>query len=138
MNEQSPFIPGARVAISSGYRDNLYEEAFVEKAYKNGNFILRGDTSRQQWKPWSMSRGDGKPPTWTAHKTNDSWSRRSVILWDESTDAEIAAGIALRQRHSRLQKIQDRVRYLSAEQVTDDMLAAFETALPPRMPKAEP
>lgn len=129
---ESPFVPGARVAIRDRYGDGR-TEAFVEKVHTNGNFTLRG--SKQQWRPW-RSGYDGR---WSAHETGGGYGRRALDIWDETTDAttdaEIAAAVAKTRRRTRLREIQERVRRLQVNSTTDAMLDAIEAALPKQEPK---
>ena len=63
----SPFVVGARVAVQHG-RSDEYTGGFIEKVYKNGNFTLRGDTSKppRQWRPSHYrGYGEGRPIQWS-------------------------------------------------------------------------
>ena len=125
----SPFKPGTRCAFKYGYGD--YKEVFVERVHKNGNFTLRGG-SPQQWKPANWS---GK---WVAHKTGrDSWDRTSLLLWDETTDAELTAGIAEQRLRHRLWALQKRIADLRVADVSNAMLDAVEATLPAAPGKGE-
>lgn len=115
----SPFVPGARVAVDNGYQTR---EAFVDKVYKNGNFTLRGDGARQQWRPWSNNQ--------RAFRTGDNhWDRDVVTLWTDATDAALSARIAECLRQTRLRKLQQQFDRLRVGDVTDGMLDAIEAAL---------
>lgn len=127
-NPQHPFQPGTRVAIRTGYYgygygECTYNEAFVDRVYKNGRFLLRG--SDQQWKARHSFHDD-----WRADRTGDRrWDRSSVILWDEKNGAEIEAARAREALWDRACKIQKRVERWKREDVTRAMLDAIEAAL---------
>lgn len=117
-----PFKPGTRVAINNeryGRCDPDYSEAFVEKVYKNGNFTLRG--SPQQWKPWGR---DG-----SAHETGNHFSSRRLIIWNESTDAEISAAIAKRARERRFYELRKQIEGIKREQITVELCDGLQMAL---------
>jgi hypothetical protein len=121
----SPFIPGARVAIKSRYVDD-YTEAFVDKVHKSGNFTLKG--SPQQWRPWRTAYDD--EVSWSAVETGGGWSRRHLKLWDESTDAEIKEKMAATKRRQRFEEIKRRLHNMAPAEATDAMLDQIEAALP--------
>lgn len=121
MTDENPFVPGARVAVRSRYGDDM-TEAFVDKVRKNGNFTLRGST--QQWRPWCNGYGDR---TWGASETCRDYSRRSLRIWDETTDAEIRSRIAATQLKTRWYKLQDKVRRIQNPSV--DLCDQIETAM---------
>lgn len=126
-NEQHPFQPGTRVAIRTsryGNGEPSYREAFVDRVYKNGRFLLRG--SPQQWKASHSYMRD----QWQADRTGESrWDRDSVILWDEKNGAEIEAARAREKLWNRARKIQDRVERWKREDVTESMVNTIEVAL---------
>lgn len=84
---QSPFVPGARICIEQyGQR----REDFVLKVHKNGNFTLRSNPS-QQYRPHAWRDfSDRSKVVWSASETSQSFSRKSVHVWDETIDAQIA------------------------------------------------
>lgn len=127
MNEiqDSPFMPGCRVAVRSRHGDS-YREGFVEKVHKNGRFTLKG--SPQQWRPWCAGKDQSE---WRAIETGDSWIKNSLQIWDASTDAEIQARIAQTKRRDKWSMLSERMRRLSADKFTDEMLDQIEAALPP-------
>src|SRR4051812_16116611 len=97
---ESQFVPGARVAVSGGrWSTHLYKEAFVDKVHKNGNFTLKGDESRQQYRP----SYDGLE-AWQTGKDN-TWHRTKVRLWTDEIDVEIKEKAALDCRGKRLNAI---------------------------------
>src|SRR5882672_11996887 len=123
MTADSPFKPGARVAIQKRHGEG-YTEAFVEKSYKNGNFTLKG--SIQQWKP---SAPWGTQP-WRAHRTGrDIWDRSYLMHWNEQTDAEIAAATNLAKRRIRKDKLLSRLGHMDPDILTDTMLDQIAAAL---------
>jgi hypothetical protein len=129
----SPFVPGARLAMSRSLDDG-YDEAFVEKVHKNGNFTLRGDTKKppQQWKPhYWVGHGDDRKIEWSAHATGNDWSyrRRKVIPWTEDTDIKISNAVAMAQRKKRWAAIQDHVHRLRQVDLPDAALDQIESAL---------
>jgi hypothetical protein len=127
--ENSPFVPGARVAISDFHGDN-YREAFVEKVYKNGNFTLRDST--RQWRPSSwMPHGEDRP-RWSASERGERmrFSRRNLKIWDSTTDAEITEARAFAARLHKRRELRDRLASIPDAALTDAMLAQIEAALP--------
>lgn len=125
MSTESTFKEGTRVAVQHGGRgvNPYYSEHFVEKVYKNGNFILKGDPHRKQWCPY----GDGVGARQTG---NFSFGGRPQLkIWDETTDAEIAAANERQKRRDRMWKIKREVEHMHAEKFTDEVLEAFERAL---------
>ena len=122
---ESPFVPGARVAVISGYRGEHVREGFVERVYKNGNVTLRGDKSRQQYRPSGGSGSD-----W-AHATGDHrWNSPSLHIWNAEHDAHLNERVATSLRSARLRNLKSAVDRLRLEQVTDEMLSAIEAVLP--------
>lgn len=118
----SPFVPGARVALSSRFRDG-YDERFVDRVYKSGRFTLVGGKG-QQWRPWHTRDG------WYARETGSGWARGSLRPWDDSTDAEISAVIAQASRKERALKLRRRFEQIRPDNFTDAMLDAIEAVLP--------
>jgi hypothetical protein len=100
---ETPFIPGARVAVSEKYSDGL-TEGLVEKVYKNGNFTIRG--SKQQWRPWQNNYGGRN---WGAMETGSGWHRRTLKLWDETTDKEIQQKIEEQRTKERWRAIRAKI-----------------------------
>jgi hypothetical protein len=117
----SPFIPGARVAISNRFRDG-YTEQFVDKVHKSGRFTLRG--SAQQWRPWQTCDG------WHATQTGEGWTRDRARIWDETTDAEISESNAAAKRKARAINLRRRFDSVPPDKFTETMLAAIEAVLP--------
>jgi hypothetical protein len=119
---ESPFVPGARVAVSQRYSDEI-TESFVEKVYKNGNFTLRG--SKQQWKPWSHTWS--KIQRWSASETGGDRHRKRLEFWDDATDKEIRAKLdeqAVKRRWRDIRSKIDGTKYPTAA-----MCDAIEAAL---------
>lgn len=132
--EQSPFVPGARVAVHDRYADG-YTPGKVAKVYKTGKFILEGST--QQWKPYRHGWGDGTR-AWCATETGDSWRHGSLKIWDASTDAEIRTALADKARKDRWYALRKRVEAMHHDNVTDAMCDALEALLPPKETKVTP
>lgn len=125
--KQTPFVPGARVAVS-GFGDD-WREQFVEKTYKSGNFTLKG--SAQQWRPSSHRWSSSDRVEWSASQTGShGYSRARLRLWDAEHDKEIAQKIAETKKRNRLRELQDRFRSLRYGDVTDEMLDTIATTLP--------
>lgn len=120
---ESPFVPGARVAISQRHSDDV-QEGFVEKQYKTGRFTVRG--SNQQWRPWRGSYDGG---TWSATETGESWYRRSLKIWDPTTDKEISEQVAISNRRRRWVELRFRFEKVKLDDLTDVMLDAIDSAL---------
>lgn len=123
MND-SPFVPGARVAIDYGFGG--WREDFVATVHKNGNFTLKGG-GKQQWRPSSPWSGG----YWTAHRTGDGslYSRTSARIWDEAADAELKEKFAAQARKDRWRLLHNRIGKLSDDDLTDAMLDQIEAAL---------
>ncbi|MCA6108169.1 hypothetical protein [Bradyrhizobium cenepequi] len=128
--KDSPFLPGTRVAIRvSGSRwshiPDTFTEGFVEKSYKNGNFVLRG--SSQQYRPHSPG---GMTKHWTAYQTGEgSYFRGEVRVWDDAAEEEIAqqkARYALYKRFSESQEIIKATRW--DDDINPDIVAKLEAA----------
>jgi hypothetical protein len=119
---EHPFRPGARVAVSERYSDEV-SEAFVEKVYKTGNFTLRG--SKKQWRPWQYNWGDTS--RWSATETGSGWSRGRLDLWDETTDAELSAKIAEKHLKTRWREIKGKLD--AVKHPTPTLCDAIEAAL---------
>lgn len=120
----NPFVPGARVAIEvgGGYSSPMsYKEAFVEKAFKNGRFILRD--SNQQWRPQGPG---GYNKYWHASETG--YGRGRLRIWDEVANAEIIAANATLNRYQKFKKLQREIEsaHFSVELVTDEVLDQFQ------------
>jgi hypothetical protein len=118
----NPFKPGARVAISTRYTNEVHE-SFVEKLYKSGRFTLRG--SAQQWKPYCW----GVDQAWSATETGSGYVRGHLKIWDETTDAEITSRIAEQKLRARWDKIRHRVGSVDRKNVTEEVCDAIEAAL---------
>lgn len=117
----NPFVPGARVAVYDRYGDGV-REAFVEKVYKNGNFILCG--SSQQWRPWRSSYGDQR---WSATETKSGYNRSRLDLWNKTTDAEITARLVAVQLKARWRCI--RVGIDDVKEPTTELCDTIKAAL---------
>lgn len=125
MAEQaSPFIAGARVAVHVGggyYAPLSYKEAFVERVFKNGRFLLRD--SKQQWRPHEPAH---YAKYWRAGETGNG--RDQLRIWDDAADAEITAAIAKAARYQKFTKLKREIENarFSAELVTDEVLDQFQ------------
>ena len=118
----SPFVPGARVAIGDRYGEGT-AEGFVDKLYKSGNFTLRG--SRQQWRSWKTTY-DGQP-RWSAVETGGGYYRRRLDIWDASTDKEIKDRL---ERHKTKLRWRDlRAKVDNVQHPTPAFCDALEAAL---------
>jgi hypothetical protein len=117
MSEQSPFVPGARVAIPVGnpYSVLSYEEDFVYKVHKSGRFTLKGSPTRQ-WKPFGS----------TAIATGDfGWSspRPTLRIWDDASNAEIMEAIRRSRRYHKFKELRDQLSQVQfSDLVTDEVL----------------
>lgn len=108
---ESPFVPGARVAIrSSGYGNDGYHEGFVDKVHKPrgradyGNIVLRGSPQQYSVRCYRGYR-DGAGD-WHAHSTGGGWHGATVYLWTDKIDQEIVEASKERARR----KLQDTLR----------------------------
>ena len=136
---ETPFVPGARVALFTRPDDADPAERFVEKVYKNGNFVLAGDTTRQQWKPFKTPYAVGE---WRAAEVRKrGFSRRTLAHWSDVVDQDITAR---REKARRLERIRDvhlvvtdiYDRARKGEPVDTRTLAALEQALAARASRA--
>jgi hypothetical protein len=119
----SPFLPGARVAIEkdrSHYSPIGYTEGVIEKVHKSGRFALVG--SSQQWRP---ARPDYYDNYWTAVETGShGWSgHKRLRVWDDVNDQEIRDAIATNARYYQFQSAQQEISRLRfSDLVTADVL----------------
>jgi hypothetical protein len=121
----SPFVPGARVAITSGFSsDRDWREGRVAKAYKNGRFTLEG--SDQQWRPQAPG---GYREYWTANQTGEGWNHAHLWIWDATTDSKIRGAIAETKRRATLRAILRDLERLRAEHCTDEQVDAIVSAI---------
>lgn len=122
MEKNSSFVLGAHVAIFSGRDFKRVTKATVEKVYKNGNFILKGDRVRRQWRP----NANGKS-AWRVGRS--AWDFENLKLWDRETAKEAAEIKREQDRRERLTRIAKLVDRLRVDTVTVEQLAALEAAL---------
>lgn len=127
MDSQSPFVPGARVAIYTGdrYTARGYREDFVHKVGKSGRFTLRSDP-KQQWRPFGPFNSK---MFWSADQTGDhGWNGGGTLrIWDASSDVEITTTIARRGRFEKFDKLKTSLARISfSDLVTDELLDQFE------------
>ncbi len=115
----SPFIPGAKVALVSQaggwHSPQIFIEGTVAKTHKNGNFVLEG--SPQQWRPYAPSSYEN---FWRAGATGNS--SRILRIWDETTSEEIErknARAACFTRFKNAQSIIERAVFCDA--ITDEI-----------------
>jgi hypothetical protein len=129
---ESPFIPGAKVALRDDNRWSApaWQSFEVEKKFKNGRFTLKGrDGQWNAYPPSANGYGYGDR-CWHAHRAGDSRYRDGTLLiWDESTDAEIKEGFAALAREGRLRQLQAKFERLKYNDVTTATLDAVEAAL---------
>lgn len=116
------FIAGMRVAKVSGFSGHSCQEAFVDKVYRNGNFILKGDETRQQWRPY-----------WDGDKARQvgetSRFATTVVIWDEQFDDQRAA-IALRKAHvHRAHELERKVKAIRFEFLEPEQLSELEATV---------
>lgn len=129
-NPDSPFVPGAKVAMRSGGRWGAAEwKTFeVEKQFKNGRFTLKDRDG--QWNahpPIANGYGD---KCWHAYRAGESrYGDGTVLIWDSNSDAQIKEGFAIFNREKRLKKLQARFERLKYEDISDEALESIETAL---------
>ena len=127
--EQNPFVSGARVAVVTlGWGEPSYRECRVDKVYKTGRFTLVG--SSQQWRPSSPG---GDRQYWTADATGDCrWNRKHIKIWNEETDAEIAASIDRTKRTKKIKSLSERLAQIRESEITNDALDQIASLLPAR------
>jgi len=119
---ESPFIPGARVAVGDKFADSV-TEGFVDKAYKGGNFTLRG--SKQQWRPWCTRGSAG--PRWSAMETGSGWARRRLDIWDATTDKEISEKVEAHKARLKWRDLRSKLE--AVKEPTLELCDAIEAAL---------
>lgn len=126
----SPFVPGARVAVRWRPRWSFptFAEDVVARVYKTGNFTLASDP-KKQWRP--RHSYDAGQRRWEARPAGDPYGGKTVLLWDDRTEAEVKAAHAKASRQSRLLAAQRTIERLRVDAVTDDMLDQIEAALAP-------
>lgn len=89
---QSPFVPGAVVAIEASYsfQTGSYHKTTVNKVYKNGNFTIATGNPSQQWRPQHWGNAGTGRSGWTAYKTGNRYAREHVVPWNAELEARIA------------------------------------------------
>lgn len=123
---KSPFVPDTVVAIrvaagGFGRAPFGYKRGTVSKVYKSGNFTLEG--SPQQWRPLEPSSYE---PFWRALQTGNG-SHGELRIWDDASDADIAAQIDKYTRYRRFLKIQDAIRRVGfSDLATTEVLDRLE------------
>ena len=126
MNQNSFFVPGARVAVISNL--GRAREAFVEKVYKNGNFILRDDKNRQQWRPHTAYNI-------TDHKSADPagsrsiWNSEHIRLWDDESNAELTVKVEREDKRKRLDAVASALRKMRPDDIAMADLQQIEDIL---------
>lgn len=86
------FVEGMRVARVSGFSGHAHTEAFIEKVYKNGNFILKGDADKKQWKPYGYSNRAERVGETSHYATY-------VVEWNDAFDDSVAKA-AIQKEHN--------------------------------------
>lgn len=115
----SRFVPGAKVAIVHG--DDV-RSAVVDKVYKNGNFTLVGDRSKQQWR---RSGDDWASPT----GESNSYHQPHVVPWTAENEVELLARMERAACRRRLSTITYRISRLNVDSLSPEPLTAIEQAL---------
>lgn len=126
---ESPFVPGAKVAMRLGNRWGASEwKTFeVDKLFKSGRFTIKDRDG--QWNAYPPNPG-GYEKHWHAHRAGASrYGDGTLYIWDESSDAMIKEGFAEYNRERRLKKLQQRFERLRYGEVTDSALDAIEAAI---------
>lgn len=119
----SPFVPGAEVAIFGSYNGSEVTTATVGNVMKSGNFKLTGGD--QQWRPSLSSDG-----IWRASPTGDSYTSRHVQFLDDACRQRIAEVKAATRRRHRIIMIKDAAHKLRLEaKIPDETLTILEVAL---------
>jgi hypothetical protein len=128
MGNESPFQPGARVAIQQnyGFSGVRYVEAFVEKVHKTGRFTLKDFTDKKQWRPWHCNNF-GRP-RWEATQAGSNFNGR-LLIWDAETDAEIARVNAEAVHDRKVRAARNRVEDMKFQRITPEVLAHLEAAI---------
>lgn len=119
----SKFVEGMRVAKVSGFSGHSHTEAFVEKVYKNGNFTLKGDADKQQWKPYRSGE--------YAQRTGEtSRYATTVEIWDALFDEELAKKEVRKAKDIRANVVSDALRTIlqnnQVRHMSDELLTELE------------
>lgn len=97
------FEAGMRVAKVSGFSGHTHTEAFIEKVYANGNFILKGDETKKQWKPY-----------WNGTKANrvgeTSHYATTIVVWDEAFDKSVAEELVLKEHNHCAYELETKIK----------------------------
>lgn len=130
VEEQSPFVPGARVAMDVTAPGALthYKVGWVDKVYKNGNFTLKG--SKQQYSAYQTGAFPGSPSRWRAQRTGRDFCNRTVLrIWDDESDAEITAAIQRRELQKRFFEAVYQIEHATFyARITESDVALLEAA----------
>ena len=120
---ESPFIPGAKVAIivNNGFEMPIsYRAGIVAKVHKNGNFVLEGNL--QQWRPYPPG---GYQKYWNAITTGTKYVR--LIIWNEASEAQIEKQIALADCAKRYVNARKKIDGMPfSELVTEEIVTQLE------------
>lgn len=120
------FLPGVRVAMRSAYRDDwsVVTEHHVDKVYANGNFTLRGDENRTQWRNSSLTTA--RPAGQRGH-----WSHRQpeIHIWDKDFDAKRAESVRREQHRRRAAALETRMSKIRLAQRTPEELDKMDELL---------
>jgi hypothetical protein len=127
MTDQSPFVPGARVAVYIGDRwtERGYREDFVEKTHRTGRFTLRSNPKQQ----WSPTKPSGYQNYWSANETGDhGWNGGGTLrIWDDAGDSEIMEANNKFARFNKFRKLKDEMHRIQfSDLVTDELMDQFE------------
>jgi hypothetical protein len=93
---ETPFIAGAVVCIEKRGRFERFGE--IAKVYKNGNFILVGDATKQQYKPSFYHSSSN----WVASSTENVWNSTIVRPNTPEQQENVQAASRARQAQSSL------------------------------------
>lgn len=112
---------GDKVAIVWMHWDaRTVNESVIEKVYKNGNVVIKGQEG--QWKPYSYCKSFGR--------TGKLYYRSNTVvrLWDEEFEKENNAYLKKRQLKDRARKALEFFKGLSEKTMTEEMIDVLEKA----------
>lgn len=96
------FEAGMRVAKVSHFSGHTPTEAFIEKVYANGNFILKGDLTKKQWRPYCERQAERVGET--------SHYATTIVVWDEAFDKSVAKERVLKEHNHCAYELETKIK----------------------------
>lgn len=117
MKQQREFKAGDKVVIvSGGWNHHVVRRGEVDRVYKSGNFILKNDTQRSQWRQSGYPAG------------RDSWSRNYLLHADDPSVTEIEHDAFRRKTTQEIEDLAGKLRR-APDSGTLDQLRALRNML---------